>query len=131
MNASLGVGTNEDAQKELRALGITDFDYPKPVSLYTFLIDMVNMKPDITVLDFFAGSGTTGHAVMRKNSQDGGSRRCILCTDNQENMCREITYKRLGRAMEQEGFFESLKYYRLYVNVLKKDRDIPCRIGGI
>ncbi len=131
LNASLGVGTNEDAQKELRALGITDFDYPKPVSLYTFLIDMVNMKPDITVLDFFAGSGTTGHAVMRKNSQDGGSRRCILCTDNQENMCREITYKRLGRAMEQEGFFESLKYYRLYVNVLKKDRDIPCRIGGI
>ncbi len=110
LNASLGVGTNEDAAKELRGLGITKFEYPKPVSLYTFLIDMANLDKDITILDFFAGSGTTGHAVMRKNSQDGGTRRFILCTDNQENACREITYERLGRAMEQEGFFESLRY---------------------
>ena len=113
LNAGLGVGTNEDAQKELKALALPQFDYPKPSSLYAFLIDMINRNNDITVLDFFAGSGTTGHAVMKKNKEDGGTRRFILCTNNQENLCRDITYERLKRAMELEGYEEGLSYFKV------------------
>lgn len=121
LNAGLGVGTNEDAQKELKALSLPQFDYPKPSSLYTFLIDMINRKNDITVLDFFAGSGTTGHAVMKKNKEDGGSRRFILCTNNQENLCRDITYERLKRVMELEGYEEGLSYFKVgYLSIKER-----------
>lgn len=113
LNIELGVGTNEEAQKELKSLSLPPFDYPKPVSLYAFLIGMVNKEKDITVLDFFAGSGTTGHAVMRKNKEDGGCRSFILCTNNQENLCRDITYERLKRAIESEGYEEGLSYFQV------------------
>ncbi|MCR5495163.1 MAG: site-specific DNA-methyltransferase [Treponema sp.] len=54
------------------------FDNPKPVSLIQHFLQIVNMKKDITVLDFFAGSGTTFEAVVRQNEEDKGSRRCII-----------------------------------------------------
>lgn len=113
LNSDLGVGTNEAAEKELKALKLPKFDYPKPTSLYTFLIDMVNRHKDITVLDFFAGSGTTGHAVLKKNKEDGGTRNFILCTNNEGNVCREITYERLKRCMENEGFEANLSYLKV------------------
>lgn len=113
INGELGVGTNEEAEKELRALGLPSFDYPKPTSLYTFLINMINRDKDITVLDFFAGSGTTGHAVMKLNKKDGGSRKFILCTDNQGGVCRDITYPRLKKVMEQEEYQGSLSYLKV------------------
>ena len=53
-------------------------------------------RKDAIILDFFAGSGTTGQAVMELNIEDGGNRRFILCTNNQNNICEEITYKRIG-----------------------------------
>ena len=62
-----------------KLLGIKNaFDNPKPVGLIEHLISITAMKDDITVLDFFAGSGTTMEAVYRLNQLDGGKRRCIL-----------------------------------------------------
>lgn len=70
------------------------FSYSKPVSLVRDLIDMIGNK-DVVVLDFFAGSGTTGQAVLELNKEDGGNRKFILCTNNENNICEEITYQRI------------------------------------
>lgn len=93
----------------------------KPVDL---LKRIISLYPNLsaTVLDFFAGSGTTGHAVISQNSDDHGCRKFILCTNNQNNICREITYKRLsnvinGYTNEKGKVFEAtsstLKYYKV------------------
>ena len=85
---------------------------------------VIALYPDdeITVLDFFAGSGSTGHAVIAQNIEDGGNRQFILCTNNQNNICREKTYIRLsnvinGYTSEKGKVFEpmpaSLKYYKV------------------
>jgi adenine-specific DNA-methyltransferase len=60
------------------------FDFPKSLNL---IIDIVKLmaKKDAVVLDFFAGSGTTGHAVLEMNKIDGGNRKFILCTNNENN----------------------------------------------
>ena len=96
----VGVGTNEDAQKEVEALNV-DFNYAKPISLISFLSKMPfwNEK-DITILDFFAGSGTTLHATMQLNAEDGGHRQCILVTNNENNICEEVTYERNKRVIQ-------------------------------
>ena len=67
----------------------------------------------VTVLDFFAGSGTTGHAVLKLNAEDGGTRRFILCTNNENNICRNITYERIKRVIDKEGYAASLKYFKI------------------
>ncbi|MDM8250334.1 site-specific DNA-methyltransferase [Phocaeicola barnesiae] len=96
----VGVGTNEDAQKEVEALNV-DFNYAKPISLISYLSKMPfwNEK-DITILDFFAGSGTTLHATMQLNAEDGGHRQCILVTNNENNICEEVTYERNRRVIQ-------------------------------
>lgn len=71
-----------------------DFNNPKNVEMLKFLIDSVD-KTDATVLDFFGGSGTTGQAVIELNERDGGSRSFVICTNNENNICEEITYPRL------------------------------------
>ncbi|MCM1557581.1 MAG: site-specific DNA-methyltransferase [Anaeroplasma bactoclasticum] len=113
LNSELNIGTNEEAAKELSTLGIRDFPYPKPTSLYTFLIEMINSGKDLTILDFFAGSGTTGHAAMELNAEDEGKRNFILCTNNENNICREITYERIKRVIAKENYKEGLKYYKV------------------
>lgn len=60
---------------------------------------MVN-KPNALILDFFAGSGTTLHATMLLNKEDGGNRRCVLVTNNENNICEEVTYERNKRVIE-------------------------------
>ena len=71
------------------------------------------------MLDFFAGSGTTGHAVLELNKEDGGHRQFILCTNNENNICRDVTYERLRRVIngyttpkgkEVEGLPANLMY---------------------
>ena len=93
----VGVGTNEEAKKEIENLvpGVK-FDYPKPVSLIKYLIQMATaFKKDATVLDFFAGSGTTGQAVVELNELDGGNRNFIIATNNENNIAEEVTFERL------------------------------------
>lgn len=82
----------------------------KPVKLINMYLDYFS-ETNITVLDFFAGSGSTGHAVLSRNSADGGSRSFILCTNNENEICRNITYKRLKNVLaEHKG---SLKYFKV------------------
>ncbi|HEY1740745.1 MAG TPA: site-specific DNA-methyltransferase, partial [Acidimicrobiia bacterium] len=73
------VGFNRDGTQDLRAALGEDkaFPQPKPVALVRYLIDLVCDR-DSLVLDFFAGSGTTGEAVVRANAADGGTRRYVL-----------------------------------------------------
>ena len=66
----------------------------KPVRLLRQLLKWFNEK-NALVLDFFAGSGTTGEAVLEQNKEDGGHRKFILCTNNENNICNDVTYQRL------------------------------------
>lgn len=94
------LSTKSDGSNELNdVLGIVNFDYPKPTDLLERLINSVNEK-SATILDFFAGSGTTLHATMALNAEDGGSRQCILVTNNENNICEEVTYERNKRIIE-------------------------------
>lgn len=96
------------------------FNNPKPIELIKDLI-MLGSNSDSLILDFFAGSGTTGHAVMKLNSEDKGNRRFILCTNNENNICREVTYERLKRVIEKENYFTSLKYFKIdYIPISDK-----------
>lgn len=95
-----------NVQKE----GTMDFkNGKKPIRLIAQLNKWSNRKNAI-VLDFFAGSGTTGHAVMQLNKEDGGHRKYILCTNNENNICEEVTYQRLKNI--QEDLPHNLKYYK-------------------
>ena len=84
----------------------------KPVKMLKQIINY-HRSNNITILDFFAGSGSTGHAVMKLNAEDGGNRQFILCTNNENNICREITYKRIKRVIEKENYAASLKYFKI------------------
>ena len=75
------------------------FDYPKPVSLIKYILGF-SYNDDITILDFFAGSGTTLHATMQLNAEDGGHRKCILVTNNENNICENVTYERNKRVIQ-------------------------------
>lgn len=84
----------------------------KPVRLIKQLLKLSSKENDI-ILDFFAGSGTTGHAVIELNKEDKGKRKFILCTNNENNICREKTYKRLENVINQKGKNSTnLKYYK-------------------
>ena len=75
------------------------FNNPKPTTLIKFLADFTD-NSNASVLDFFAGSGTTLHAIMNLNAEDGGNRNCILVTNNENNICEEITYNRCKRVIQ-------------------------------
>ncbi len=96
------------------------FDYPK--SLYA-VIDAIfvssDNKKDVTVLDFFAGSGTTAHAVLILNKEDGGNRKFILCTNNENDIATEVCYPRIKKVIgghkdypDITGIPANLRYFR-------------------
>lgn len=91
--------SNGDAELQSIFEGKKYFDYPKSVALLMTLLGSENDK-DSTILDFFAGSGTTLHATMQLNSEDGGHRKCILVTNNENNICEKVTYERNKRVIQ-------------------------------
>lgn len=123
IDSSVGVDTTENAGRLLLEIFNNQkvFDYPKPISLIAYLINFLELK-DLTILDFFAGSGTTLHATMQLNAEDGGKRKCILVTNNENGICENVTYERNKRVIE--GYAtpkgvevpglkdNSLRYYR-------------------
>jgi type III restriction enzyme len=114
------VGTTEEGSKELQDLMEGKaFAYPKPRSLIEGLLSQAT-RPGDTVLDFFAGSGTTGHAVLSLNAQDGGERRFILCSSTEattsephKNLCRDVCAERMRRVIQNEGYSASFAYLQL------------------
>ena len=114
--------SSTQAAKFLESIGLSKlFNYSKPTDLIKYLIDrFVDFNP--IILDFFAGSGTTLHATMQLNAEDGGRRQCILVTNNENNICEEVTYERNRRVIqgytnakgeEVEGLTKNnLRYYR-------------------
>ncbi len=77
------------------------FDFPKSIwNVYDCLAPIISQKKDAIVLDYFAGSGTTGHAVMILNKEDGGNRRFILGTNNENKIAEEVCYPRIKKVIE-------------------------------
>ncbi len=112
--------SNDVAKKDIRAIfgASAEFAYPKPISLMRYLINAVRGK-NSTILDFFAGSGTTAQAVLELNKEDGGSRQFILCTNNENNIATDICYPRLKKIIKGykstgdiKGLGGNLKYFR-------------------
>lgn len=92
----------------------------KPVKMIKRFLEYFESR-DICVLDFFAGSGSTGHAVLNLNKEDGGDRKFILCTNNENGICENITYQRIKTVITgkredgsdySDGIPANLKYYR-------------------
>ena len=126
-----GIATTKQGSGILKEiLGDSVFDFPKPPELIKFLLSLRQTKA--IVLDFFAGSGTTLHAVMQLNKEDGGHRTCILCTNNENGICENVTYERNKRVIEGytkpngdyvEGLLDNnLRYYR--TEFLPRERSV-------
>ncbi len=123
IDSNVGVDTTENAGRQLAEIFDNQklFDYPKPISLIKYLINFIE-RSNLIILDFFAGSGTTLHAVMQLNAEDGGKRQCILCTNNENGICENVTYERNKRVINGytkpngehvEGLHDNnLRYYR-------------------
>lgn len=118
-------GSSDSAARmvNVEILGVSEkFNNPKPIELLMFIIKVSNKDNYSTILDFFAGSGTTLHATMQLNAEDGGNRQCILVTNNENNICEEVTYERNKRVIqgypnskgvEVEGLKNNnLRYYK-------------------
>jgi adenine-specific DNA-methyltransferase len=115
------VSTNQEGTIELKDLfdGKVVFNNPKPVGLIKHILKLAT-KEDSVILDFMAGSGTTGHAVMEMNKEDKGNRQFILCTNNENNICTDVCYPRIKKIIKGyknskkeniEGLGGNLKYY--------------------
>jgi len=99
-----------------------NFNYSKPLELIEHLIKITDKPNNINVLDFFAGSGTTLHSVTKLNSEDDGKRTCVIATNNENNICEDVTYPRIKRIFNlyknnkgvEMPFFEknNLRYYK-------------------
>lgn len=99
------VGHTDEARKEIQSIFGTQtaFDTPKPIRLIERILRIAT-KPGDLVLDFFAGSGTTAHAVLKLNQEDGGNRRFILVSNTEatadapdKNLCRDVCAERVRR----------------------------------
>lgn len=105
-------GVANDEIKEL--LGHKAFSYPKPFSLIYGLIQQASQPNDI-ILDFFAGSGTTAHAVLALNAEDNGNRKFILCSSTEatakepdKNLCRDVCAERVKSVIQGKNTQKAL-----------------------
>ncbi|MBI5393401.1 site-specific DNA-methyltransferase [Candidatus Woesearchaeota archaeon] len=111
------LATTADGTNELKEIfSVKDvFQNPKPTELIKFFLKF-GADDNAVILDFFAGSGTTGHSVLKLNSEDGGKRKFIICTNNEDNngdgrkICTDICYPRIKKNIDEHG--GNLKYYK-------------------
>ena len=121
-----------DELKQILGENFDKFQFPKPSKLIKELIAAYHNK-NAVVLDFFAGTGTTGHAVLELNKEDGGERTFILGTNNENNICTEVCYPRLGKVIngykniegeKVEGLGGNLRYFKTdFVDSAPTDRN--------
>lgn len=130
--SNIGKFDSETATKQFKEIFKNKkvFDFPKPLNLISFLLSQ-SSKKDSKILDFMAGSGTTGHAALDLNKKDGGKRKFILCTNNENNICEDVTYERIKRVShgytkqngdDIDGLGGNLKY--LKTDFIKVDSSI-------
>lgn len=130
---------NKDVESNRQAIALIKqifgsekiFTNPKPLKLIQRVVSIVGNK-NSSVLDFFAGSGTTLHATMQLNAEDGGHRQCILVTNNENGICENVTYERNKRVIQGyttpkgeavEGLHaNNLRYYR--TTLLSRDKSV-------
>ncbi len=103
------------------------FNNPKPIQLIKDILHLCSAKESI-ILDFFAGSNTTGQAVLELNKEDGGNRQAILCTNNENKICEEVTYPRIKKVItgyaDVEGIPANVKYFKTdFVPFVLTDND--------
>lgn len=143
--SQLGTFTGQGSIELLREIIGTDIKamYPKPLDLVKSLLASCSRPGDI-VLDFFAGSGTTAHAVMLLNAEDGGQRQCILVTNDEGEfrddadklltggICTHITYPRLSKVIAGyttakgktvDGLGENLEFFRTTFQLAPQSRN--------
>ena len=128
------------------------FKYSKPIQIVDRVMDYVELKDDAIILDFFAGSGTTGHSVLKFNFEFNSKRQFIICTNNEGKICDEITYPRISKAIKGyktskgkqiEGLGNNLKYFKtsfvannrnkdqLKIDITKRCTEMLCLKEGI
>lgn len=122
--------TNEGTNMLTSVMGENaTFNNPKNLEMIKYLLSLHTGNNPI-ILDFFAGSGTTAQAVMELNAADGGKRRFILCTNNENSICENVTYprvktvitgKRVDNSEYSKGIPANLKYYR--TDFVSKDEE--------
>ena len=130
--------------------GTIKFNNPKPTSILEYIL--YNTNKQAIILDFFAGSGTTGQAVLNLNKQDDGKRRFILCTNNEGNIATGVCYPRIQKVIQGynkngngefiEGLGGNLKYFKTNfvensknttqtkINLAKECSDMICLKTG-
>ncbi|MBL7198013.1 MAG: site-specific DNA-methyltransferase [Candidatus Omnitrophica bacterium] len=127
------VGSTQLAKELLKKiLNKNVFETPKPAALIKRLI-MLAGNSNATVMDFMAGSGTTGQAVLELNKEDDGTRKFILCTNNENDICTEVCYPRIKKVImgyknpngeKIKGTNGNLKYFKTdFVNAEPTDRN--------
>jgi len=131
------IGTAESGKSELTNILATNkhgFETVKPINLIKKLLFHINKNKEELVLDFFAGSGTTGQAILDLNNKDGGNRKFILCTNNENNICEEIAYNRIKRVIngyknkkkeKVRGLGGNLRYYKTDLVDIEKLHHTP------
>ena len=124
---------NEYGSKLVNSIITTKFPFPKSINTVLECLKAVDKKHSMIFLDFFAGSGTTGHAVLELNQKDGGNRKFILCTNNENKICNpeEVTYPRIQKVIKGykkngdgdwiDELGGNLQYFK--TALIKKDRD--------
>ncbi len=124
-------GTKE--LKQLFASG-SPIKYPKPVALVKYLLGLLD-KRDGIFLDFFAGSGTLGQAVLELNKEDDGKRSFILCNNNENDICRKVLYPRIQKLLK--GYTvtatkkDTLYQRKISLNDLAKGSDIVAQLSDL
>jgi adenine-specific DNA-methyltransferase len=123
---------NSEGSQELNnVVNQTIFKFPKSVGLIEFCLNLFEDK-NLTILDFFAGSGTTGHSVLSLNSKDNGNRKFILCTNNENEICEKVTYTRISNVINGyknlknekiDGIDSNLKYFKTSSVNYNRNRD--------
>lgn len=94
VRGNLWKGFSSDGGNLDKEGGVSFKSGKKPIRLIKQLIHSVSSSKEITILDFFAGSGTTAHAIMQLNDEDGGKRKFIIVTNNENSICEKVTFVR-------------------------------------
>lgn len=116
--------SNSEGSHEVKNILIENdlFSYPKPISLVKFVLKLITDKNSL-ILDSFAGSGTTGHAVLDLNKEDGGNRKFIL-VELEDKVAKEVTVERIKKSIEKYDYKADFEYCELDKPLFNEDGQI-------